>query len=106
MSEPQPTQPAPRPQLSPKEGFLGLDKVPDTWRGTVRSNIFTTTLIYALAEYATLNPSSEQMKGAQDFLKVLLTLAEPKSEPRGAFPDKRLSPVSPEVPFNKPEVKK
>jgi hypothetical protein len=64
----------------------------------------STALKYALAEYATSNPSSEQLKGAQDFVKVLLSLAEPKSEPRGAFPDKRLTsiPLEPQL----PQVKK
>lgn len=97
MSEPATTQPAPNPVLSPKENFLQLEESAKGWRNVVRNNLTTTALTYALAEFATDNPSSEQLAGAQNFIKVLLNLAEPKSAPRGPFPDKRLSPIAPEA---------
>ena len=91
MSEPATTQPA-TPRLSPKEGFQNLTAYANDWRGISRSDITHTALTYALAEYASQKPSSEQMKGALDFIDIILHLAEPKGEARGAFPDKRLTP--------------
>lgn len=106
MSEPQTTQTPPRPHLSPKDGFLGLEEISSTWRKTVRSNVMATALTYALAEFSTSNPSSEQSKGAQDFIKVLISLAEPKSQPPGAFPDRRLVPFDENQPPKAEEKKK
>jgi hypothetical protein len=107
MSEPATTQPAPNPVLSPKENFLQLEEIAKGWRNVVRSSLTTTALTYALAEFATDNPSSEQLAGTQNFIKVLLNLAEPKSPPRSPFPDKRLSPISNEdTDRKKPEGKK
>lgn len=92
MSEPQITQPAPPPVLSPRDLFLTLPETAPAWRNFVRNIHTVTALTYALAEYATSNPSSEQLSGAQNFIKVLLNLGEPKAPPRGSFPEKRLTP--------------
>lgn len=65
-----------------------------------------TALTYGLAEYATNNPSAERLSGAQEFIKVLLNLAEPKSPPRGAFPEKRLVPPAEVMPPRGEDKKK
>jgi hypothetical protein len=107
MSEPATTQPPTRPHLSPKENFLRLETYANELRILSRNVTVHTALTYALAEYATNYPSSERLAGAQDFINIFLNLAEPKSEPRGAFPDKRLTPPSAESTDKKsPEVKK
>lgn len=93
MSEPQTTLP-PAPVFSPKDNFLKLESTSQAWRNVVRNDHTATALTYALSEYATSNPTAEQISGVQSFIKVLLGLAEPKSPARGAFPDKRLVPPS------------
>lgn len=103
MSDPATTQPAAPPRLSPKDLFLGLTEIPGGWRNVSRSNVMATALTYALAEFATTCPSSEQMKGAQNFVDIFLNLAEPKGQPRPPFPDKRLdsSVLTPPAPTEK-----
>jgi hypothetical protein len=93
MSEPATTQPAQSPRIDPKENFLRLEEYVNQWRQISRNIVTHTAITYALAEYANSKPSSEQMKGAFDFIDTLLNLAEPKSPPRAPFPDKRLTPV-------------
>lgn len=98
MNEPQPVQLAQRPHLSPKENFLRLETYANELRNLSRNITVHTALTYALAEYATNNPSSERLAGAQDFIDTFLNLAEPKSQPRSPFPDKRLTPISTDLP--------
>lgn len=109
MSEPATTQPPAPPRFSPKDLFLGLTDIPGGWRNVSRSNVMATALTYAMAEYSTTNPSSEQLKGAQAFIDTLINLAEPKGQPRPPFPDKRLdsSVLNPTTTTEKkPEEKK
>lgn len=103
MSEPQTTQPAPNPRIEPKSNFLRLEDYANQWRQVSRNVVTHTAITYALAEFANTKPSSEQMKGAFDFIDTLLNLAEPKSPPREPFPDKRLTsiPLEPQLPPQK-----
>jgi hypothetical protein len=106
MSEPQPTQPATPPRLSPKEQFLHLEDAAAKWRGLARGDLHCTVLTYAFAEFALSSPepSSEQIRAVRNFIETLLNIAEPKSPPRGAFPERRLT--SPEAQPTKTEEKK
>jgi len=100
MSEPATTQPAQSPRIDPKENFLRLEEYANQWRQVSRNVVTHTAITYALAEYASKHPTSEQSKGAMDFIDTLLNLAEPKSAPRSPFPDKRLTaiPSEPQLP--------
>lgn len=97
MSEPQTTQSALPPHLSPKEQFLSIEDVSNKWRSMARAELFLTVLTYSFSEYAlTQEPTAEQIRGVRNFIETLLNLAEPKSPPRAPFPDRRLTPIAPE----------
>lgn len=93
MSEPQTTQPAPPPHLSPKDQFLADEQRASAWRNLMRQSTVHTGLTLALAEfcYSTPEPSADQIRAVKIFIETALNLAEPKTQPRAAFPDKRLS---------------
>ena len=104
MSEPATTQIPPVPCLSPKDVFLALQQAPESWRSAVRNDITQKAITFAFAEYAASNPPADRLKGAIDFIETLFNLAEPKSQPRPQFPDRRLT--SPETLPSTPEKKK
>lgn len=97
MSEPQTTQPAPPPHLSPKDQFLADEQRASAWRNLMRQSTVHTGLTLALAEfcYSTPEPSADQIRAVKIFIEIALNLAEPKSPPRSGFPDKRLSSTPP-----------
>lgn len=106
MSEPATSQMPAVPRLSPKDKFLALEIYANQWRQMVRSDVLQTALTYALAEYATCHPGSEQLKGAHEFIDLLTSMAEPRPQSRGMFPDKKLNSSVLETPATNQEIKK
>lgn len=59
-------------------------------RAIVDNPFFSKSLALVQAEFAMGNPSSEQLKGINDFISMFLNFAEKEQEIRAAFPHKHI----------------
>lgn len=79
--------------LSPKELVTKSPELKSGHQRIVDSPHFEMSVALSLSELARMNPTQEQLKGANAFIEIFSNLAEKMVESSPAFPHKHLTHV-------------